>query len=161
LGLAIMTGIILTIASATMSWANVSGHSHLKRPDASRFIWHVLKSKDTLNLSEDQQARLQSIALNFRRDNVKKTAEVKLAEIELHQLAQIDGKPSSGEGVAAAVRKMYELKADQQLASIKAFQEARAVLTPEQQQKLRELREQRHAAEQRHATAAEPHADTR
>lgn len=145
-GLAILVGIAWTISSVMVSWADTGRHGHYKRPDAASFIWHLLKAKDTLNLSEEQQARLQSIALSFKKESVKKTAEVELAEIDLHQLVHIDGKPGAGEGVATAVRKIHELKADQQLASIKAFQEARTVLTPEQQQKLRDLREQRHAA---------------
>jgi Spy/CpxP family protein refolding chaperone len=144
--LAIFMAIAWTISSVTTSWANVGHGDRHRRPDATGFIWHVLKAKDTLKLNEEQQARLRTIAVNFKKENVKKTAEVDLAEIEMHQLLHGDTKQVAGGDVETAVRKMYALKAEQRLASIKAFQEARTVLTPEQQQKLRELREERHAA---------------
>jgi Spy/CpxP family protein refolding chaperone len=149
-GLAILMGVALTMSSTTRTWADTGGHGHHKRPDASRFIWHVLKAKDVLNLSDEQQARLQTLAVSFKKENVKKTAEVDLAEIDMHQLLHSDGKQAGGD-LESAVKKMYALKADRRLALIKAFQEARGVLTPEQQNKLRELRTERHGMDERHA----------
>jgi Spy/CpxP family protein refolding chaperone len=160
-GLAIITGLMWTAASATMSWADIGGYGHHQRPDASKFIWHVRRAKEALNLSQEQQARLQTIAMNYKREKVMKMAEVKLAEIDMHQLLHNPAASPNSTDVEAAVRKVHTLKADRQMASIKAFQEARTVLTPEQQQKLRQLREQRHAAEQRHGDGANSHSDAR
>ena len=150
-GVALLTGLIWTIGSATPSWADMSRYGHHRHPDASRFIWHLLQSKETLNLTPEQQTQLQAIAVNYKRDNVMRTAEVELAEIDMHQLLR-NPTPASSSDVEAAVRKVHTLKADRQLASIKAFQEARAVLTPEQQQKLRDLRQPGHGGDRdRHA----------
>jgi len=126
-----------------MSWADTRGHGHGKHPNAADFIWHVLKAKETLGLSDEQDARLRTIATTFKKEHVKKTAEIELAEIDLHQLLSRQDKQAGGEDLETAVRKMYALKADRRIASIRAFQEVRSVLTPEQQKKLKELYEQR------------------
>ena len=141
--MAILMGLTWVIASATMSWAYSGKHGHHSRPDAASFIWHVLKNKEALNLTDDQQAKLRTIGVNFQKEKVKKTAEVELAEIDMHQLLHGDSKQAGD--VESAVRKVYGLKAERRLTSIKAFQEARTVLSPEQRQKFKELRDQRHA----------------
>jgi Spy/CpxP family protein refolding chaperone len=131
---------------ATVSWADRGGYGHHKRPDAASFVWHMLRATDQLGLSDEQQAQLRSIAFNFKKDSVKRSAEVELAEIDLHKLLHDEAARSDSGKIEAAVRKMYGLKADRRLASIKAFQDARAVLTPEQQKKLREMRTGRHGS---------------
>lgn len=144
--LAILVTALVALVSAPMSWADMSRHSHDRRPNAADFIWHVLKAKETLGLTDEQETRLRTIAVNFKKENVKKTAEVELAEIDLRQLLHGQEKQVSGEDLEAAVRKMYMIKADRRLASIKAFLEARSVLTPDQQKKMKELRKRRHEA---------------
>lgn len=64
----------------------------------------------------------------------------------MHQLLHGRDKQASREDIEAAVRSRYALKADRRIASIKAFQEARSVLTPEQQKKLKELFYERRGA---------------
>ena len=137
--LAVLLGVVWTFASTTLSWADASGYGHGKRPDAASFIWHVLKAKEAVALTDDQEARLRTIATTFKKDRVKKTAEIDLAEIDAHKL--LHNKQVSGDDIDTAVRKMYAFKADLRIASIKAFQEAKTVLTPEQQKKLKELHE--------------------
>jgi Spy/CpxP family protein refolding chaperone len=139
--LAILLATAWTLASSTMSWADGRGYGHGKRPDAASFIWHVLQAKEALGLSDEQETRLRTIAINFKKDRVRKHAEVELAEIDMHQLLHRQDKQANPEDVDTAVRKMYGLKADLRIASIKAFQEARTVLTPEQWQKMRQLRD--------------------
>ncbi|MGH7231542.1 MAG: Spy/CpxP family protein refolding chaperone [Nitrospiraceae bacterium] len=141
--LAILMATAWTLVFSTTSWADGRGHGHGKRSDAASFIWHVLKAKDAVGLTDEQETRLRTIAIAFKKDRVKKTAEVDLARIDVHQLLH---KQTSGDEIDAAVRKMYALKADLRIASIKAFQEARTVLTPEQQKKMKELHEKERAS---------------
>jgi Spy/CpxP family protein refolding chaperone len=138
--LAILLASAWTLTSSTMGWADGRGDGHGKRPDAAYFIWHVLKAKEALGLSDEQETRLRTIATNFKKDRVRKHAEVELAEIDMHQLLHRQDKQANAEDIDTAVRKMYGLKADLRIASIKAFQEARTVLTPEQWQKMKEVR---------------------
>ncbi|HKN87434.1 MAG TPA: Spy/CpxP family protein refolding chaperone [Nitrospiraceae bacterium] len=142
----VVLGIAWTAASSTMSWADGpghKGHGHKGhghgRPDAAEFIWHILKAKEALGLSDDQNTKLRSIGLNFKKDEVKKRAEVELAEIDMHQLFHQQDMQAAGGDVEGAIRKLYGLKADARIASFKAFQDARGVLTPEQLKKLRDL----------------------
>jgi Spy/CpxP family protein refolding chaperone len=143
--LAVFLGMAWTGVSATLSWADSGGHGHSTHPDPARFVWHLLKAKDSLSLTDEQEARLQSIATTSKKNTVKKTAEIDLAEIDMHQLLHGQDKQASGDEIDGAVRKLYALKADRRIASIKAFQDIRAVLTPEQQKKMRELHSERRA----------------
>lgn len=136
--MAILLGLTWTVVTSAPSWADERGHGGHGRPDAGNFIWHVLKSKEALSLSDEQETKLRAIGVNFKKDKVKKEADVELAEIDMHQFfhEQKDGGAGDVEG---AIRKVYGLKAELRVASYKAFQEARGVLTPEQQKKMREL----------------------
>jgi Spy/CpxP family protein refolding chaperone len=128
-----------TLVSSSMSWADGRGYGHARHPDAASFIWHILHAKETLGLTDEQVTHLQTIKTTYKKDRVKKQAEVDLAKIEVHDLLHTDQKASTN--IEEAVRKVYALKADLRIASIKAFQEARTVLRPEQLQKMKELRE--------------------
>jgi len=146
LSVVVVLGIAWTGAFSTISWADDyghKGHGHKGhghgRPNVAEFIWHILKAKEVLGLSEDQGTKLQSIGLNFKKDEVKKRAEVELADIDLHQLFRQQDTQGSAGDVEGAIRKLYGLKAEARIASFKAFQDARGVLTPEQLKKLREL----------------------
>lgn len=79
--LAIILAAAWPVASNSTSWADTQSHGHDKRPDAVRFIWHLLNAKETLGLSDEQEARLRTIAIGFKKERIKKTAEIKLAEI--------------------------------------------------------------------------------
>jgi len=143
--LAVFLGVVWAAISGTASWADAGEHGRSSHPDPSRFAWHLLKAKETLALTDEQTARLQSIGLTTKKDAVKRAAEIELAEIDLHQLLHGQDKQASGDELDRAVKKLYALKAERRLASIKAFGDLRAVLTPEQQKKMRELRGTRRA----------------
>lgn len=129
------------------SWAD-GGHGHRhghgSRHDAGSFIWHVLQAKEALALTDDQEMKLRTIGITYKKARVTKTAEMELAEIDMHQL--LHEKPIKHEAVEPAIRKVYALKADLRIASVHAREEAKAVLTPEQQQKLRGLHKEMHGA---------------
>lgn len=123
---------------ASPSWADSRGHGHGKRPDAAHFIKHVLKAGDELGLTEDQETRLRAIKTAYKKERITKKAEVDLAKVDLRSLLHSD--QASMSEIEGIVNKMYALKAELRVASIKATREARAVLTPEQRKKLKALR---------------------
>jgi Spy/CpxP family protein refolding chaperone len=143
--LAVILGMAWTAVSAVPSWADSSGGGRSKHPDPARFVWHLLKAKDSLGLTDEQEARLKTIAVASKKDTVKKTAEIDLVEIDMHQVLHGRDTQASGDEIDGTVRKLYALKAERRIASIKAFRDARAVLTPEQQKKMRELHSTRRA----------------
>jgi Spy/CpxP family protein refolding chaperone len=155
LGLAIVLGAMWTMASSTLSWADGrdhGGHGH-ERPNAGKFIWHVLKAKEVLGLSDEQEAKLRTIGTNVKKDHVRKEAEIELAEIDMHQLFHQQDKQGNPDNIEGAIRKLYALKAELRIALFKAFKEARGVLTPEQLKKLRELHEKERCSMDRKRSA--------
>ena len=52
--LAVLLGTAWTFASPTLSWANAAAYGHGKRPDAASFMWHILKAKEGVGLTDDQ-----------------------------------------------------------------------------------------------------------
>jgi Spy/CpxP family protein refolding chaperone len=145
LSLTIVGGLATILLFAPPSWADTR-HGHDRHPGADRFVWHVLKAKEALGLSDEQEARLRNIGVSFKKDNVRKTADVELAEIDLHQLLHRRDQPFNAGEVENSVRKLYALKADRRIASIKAFEDARNVLTEDQRTKLKELFEKERSA---------------
>lgn len=153
-------GAVWTLTFSAMSWADGHGHGGHRhgRPNAGEFIWHALKDKDALGLSGEQETRLRAIGVTFKKDRVKRDAEVELAEIDMHQLFHQQDKQGSAGDVDSAIRKLYALKPDRRIASFNAFQEARNVLTPEQLKKLRELHETKRCSPDE--KRSESHGDT-
>lgn len=123
---------------ASPSWADSRGHGHGKRPDAARFIKHVLMAGDELGLTDEQETRLRAIKTAFKKEQITRKAQVDLVKVDLRQLLHND--QASMNEIEAIVNKMYALKAELRLASIKATREAKTVLTPEQRKKMKALR---------------------
>lgn len=122
---------------ASPSWADSRGHGHGKRHDAAHFIKHVLTAGDELGLTEEQETRLRAVKTAFKKERITKKAAVDLAKVDLRDLLHSD--QASMSEIEAMVNKMYALKAELRVASIKAAREAKAVLTPDQRKKLKAL----------------------
>ncbi|MGH7256395.1 MAG: hypothetical protein ACREI3_11520, partial [Nitrospirales bacterium] len=84
--LALVVGTVVTLTWSTPGWADSRGHGHGKRPDATHFMRHVLKAKEALGLSDEQNTRLRTITVAFMKARVMKKADVDLAKIDLRQL---------------------------------------------------------------------------
>ena len=135
--LALFIGSVLTVLFSTPGWADSREHGHGKRHDAADFIRHALMAKEDLGITDQQETRLRAIKIAFKKERITRQAEVDLAKVDLHALLHND--QSTMAQIEAAIKKVYGLKADLRLASIKARREAKAVLTPEQQKKMRSM----------------------
>jgi Spy/CpxP family protein refolding chaperone len=97
----------------------------------------VRRLQTELGLSADQAGRIKEIFLQARRAMIKQGADIRLAELDLQELlaadqvdmGNVEGKLKAVEGLRTTLR----------LTLIKAHEEAKGVLTPEQRQKFREL----------------------
>jgi Spy/CpxP family protein refolding chaperone len=94
--------------------------------------------KKELELSDDQVKALKSIRMDFLKGKLKKEADLKIAQLELKALTDDDG--ASLKDIEAKLRMAEKLKADMKLSHIKAFRDAKALLTPEQEKKWQEHR---------------------
>ncbi len=100
---------------------------------SGHFLWHKLMG---LGLSEKQIDDLKAIRTRAEKDTIKKRAELQLARVDLRELLhkdQVDMK-----AVEASLKKAESVRTDLKLAHIKAREEIKAILTPEQRKKLKE-----------------------
>ncbi len=106
---------------------------------ATEFIDHILKFKDGMSVTDEQEQQLRSVRTNYRKDRIKIKANVQLANIDLHELLR-DNKSSLGD-IERIIKLVYGLKADLNMASIKAKREAKAVLSEEQRSRMDKIHE--------------------
>jgi Spy/CpxP family protein refolding chaperone len=107
----------------------------------------ALRYQKDLALTPAQVDSLRKLSLDARRDAIKRQAEVRLARLDLGTLMMPDpadpNKPRDMARIEAKVRDIEKLRADGKIAQIRALEQSRQVLTPEQREKLRALMAQR------------------
>ncbi len=106
---------------------------------ASQFIQHILKFKQAMAITDDQENQLQTISTNFKKTKIKMKAEVELANLDLHELLRNDQADLSD--IESQLKNVHALKADLIMASVKAKREAKNVLTDEQRQRMKAVHE--------------------
>ena len=97
------------------------------------------------------------------KDMVKKKADKQIADIELKDL--LDKDPVDMKAVEASAKKKESLKTEMFLAHIKAREEMKSLLTPDQRKRLKEMMGPGHGAGLRHdgrrRCRTQGHADAR
>jgi len=96
--------------------------------------------KKELELSDKQMKDLKSIKLDFQMGKIRKEADLKIAELELKSLMHED--EASIKDIEAKLKAVAKLKTDMKLSHIKAFRKAKALLTPEQLEKMKKSGEE-------------------
>ncbi|MDE2485542.1 MAG: hypothetical protein KGL32_09920 [candidate division NC10 bacterium] len=97
----------------------------------------MLRSKDQLGLTSDQVRALRTLRDDFQRGAITRTAQIKLAALDLRGLREQDVLDLPK--VEAQVRKIALLRADQRIAHIKLIHASKSVLTPDQQEKFKQF----------------------
>ena len=95
--------------------------------------------KKELELSDKQVKDLKSIKMDFMKGKFKAEANLKIAQLELKSLMHED--ESSIKDIETKLKAVGKLKTDMKLSHIKAFRKAKALLTPEQLEKMKKYRE--------------------
>lgn len=119
-----------------MARHGMSGHGGA----TSRVLHRLLRHQKDIGLTDDQFAKLKALALDQDRVRIRAHADVQVAEAELRalvadektELSVIEGKIKEREALEATLRFM----------GIKAKRAILAVLTPEQRDKLKAVREE-------------------
>ena len=99
-------------------------------------MWKHLMS---LGLEDKQKDALKALRSKTMKDMVKKRAEKQIAGIELKDL--LDKDPVDMKAVEASVKKNESLKTEMLLAHIRAHEELKSLLTPDQRKRLKEMME--------------------
>jgi Spy/CpxP family protein refolding chaperone len=102
-------------------------------PEAAHFMWRKLMS---LDLSEKQKTALKEIKRRTMKETIKKKADIEIARIELRELLDKDSVDMGA--VEAKLKKTESLRTELRLSHIKAREEMKAILTPEQRKKFKE-----------------------
>jgi len=93
--------------------------------------------KTELALSEGQEKQLKDILYQVTKTTIKQRADVRVADLELQQL--LDADPVEMGKVEAKLKDLEGLRTALRLNLIKAHEQAKGVLSPEQRQKLERL----------------------
>jgi Spy/CpxP family protein refolding chaperone len=100
----------------------------------------ALRYRQELGLSPAQVEALDRLRTDFQREAIKRGADIRIAELDLRTLVRTDPadleKPVDLGQAEAKVREIERLRAEQRLARIRAIEQGKAQLTPEQRTKL-------------------------
>ena len=107
--------------------------------DAGKFIRHILKFKEGMSLTAEQEQKLRTLKVNYKKDRIKTKAEVELASIDLHEV--LKNEKASLADIEKEFGKLHALKTKLYMASIKAKRDAKAVLSAEQRARMDKIHE--------------------
>lgn len=100
-----------------------------------------LKIRQELNLTDEQVKTLEKIRNDFKRDAIKRQADMKLARMDLQETMRKE-RPDFASS-RAKIKQISELQLATKLAMIDAMEKGFNTLTPEQQNKLSQLKKER------------------
>ncbi len=101
---------------------------------AGHHMWMHLRG---LNLDEQQKAAIGEIRSRVMKDAIRKMADMRIIRLELWDLLGKD--PVDMRAVEAKVKQSEALRTEMHLAHIRAMEEVKAKLTPDQRKKFRTM----------------------
>lgn len=112
----------------------------------SDFVGHslhgLLRHKKELGLSEEQRAKIKAIATDYTKTRIREEADLKLAEVDVRTL--VHDEKADLPAIETAMKKSESAHTALRLEGVKALRAAAAVLAPEQHEKWRAMRIERH-----------------
>jgi hypothetical protein len=103
-------------------------------PQDRPLITLMLHYRSELGLTPQQIDTLERLRSDFQREAIRRDAALRVAEMDLAALRRRE--PVDLGQVEAKVREIERLRAEQRLARIRAIEQGKAELTPEQREKL-------------------------
>ena len=103
-------------------------------PAGRPLITIMLHHRSELGLSPEQVGRLETLRGDFTREAIRRDADIRIAELDLAALLEQD--PLDLAKVETKVREVAQLRADFRIARLRAIEQGKAVLTPEQRTRL-------------------------
>ncbi len=100
-------------------------------------ISEMLAMKSQLGLTAQQVQRLETLRAEYEKGAIRRTGELRIAEIDLSQLLTLSAPDMAA--VEAQVRKIAALEGDLRLARIKTLEAGKAVLSQEQWQRFESM----------------------
>ncbi len=103
--------------------------------DAGHPIWRHLS---VLGLDEKQEGEIREMKSRVRKEMIRKRADEQIVGIELRDLLEKD--PVDMEAVEMTVKRIEVIRTEIHLSLIRAVEEVKTKLTPDQREKLQEMR---------------------
>lgn len=100
---------------------------------------HLWQNLMCLDLDEKQKEAVKDIRNKTMRETIKKRADLQIARLDLRDL--LDKEHMDMKAVESKLKTIESLETDIRLSHIKAFEDIRATLTPDQRKKFREMME--------------------
>jgi Spy/CpxP family protein refolding chaperone len=97
----------------------------------------MLDHKVEIGLNQEQEKRLRDLRTEFSKESARRTADIRVAEIELDSLLEQERWDLSK--IEPKVKQIAALQGDLRLARIKTLEAGRAVLTREQLERLKQV----------------------
>jgi Spy/CpxP family protein refolding chaperone len=98
---------------------------------------HIGKYLAALNLDDQQKKMIDEIKSRTLKETIRKMADIQVAQIELRDLIKQD--PLDMKAVEAKIKQIAAMKSDLGIAHIRALEEIKKILTPEQRKKLMDM----------------------
>ncbi len=98
---------------------------------------HLMGKLMSLGLDEKQKEAIKEIIRKTMRENIKKRADLHIARIDLGDLLDKDSVNMTS--VESKLKEIASLETDIRLSRIKAHEEIKSILTPDQRKKLKEM----------------------
>jgi len=117
--------------------SNMMGNGKMGMMEQRMAHMFFLDQATELGLSAEQVGKLKALHMECRKDNIRNSAEVKIARLELADLLATDS--WSLQDAEALVRKVQKLEGDIQVCHLQAQSAARKVLTAEQLKQARSV----------------------
>ena len=121
------------------------GRMHEMMMDDEHPLWRHLAG---LGLDEKQKTEVKEIRSRVTKEMIKKRAEAHLARIEMRDL--LDKELVDMKAVEAKLKQIEKAKTEMRLSLIRAREEVKSKLTPEQRKKFKEALEMRPVMERRY-----------
>lgn len=117
-------------------WQRGFGHRHGHRRPS--FVGMVLMNRQELGLTTQQVDSFRKLGMDSRRAAIRRHADLQIAKLDLMSLRWSD--PVDMGKIEAKVREIEKFKGDGRIAAIRTAEAAKAQLTDEQREKLKNLR---------------------
>ncbi len=98
---------------------------------------HIRMILMQLGLDDKQKEQIDGIITRTKKDMIKRNADLEIAKIDLENILSKD--PVDMKAAESKLRELEAIKTDLKLVHLKAVQEGKSMLTPEQRAKMKEI----------------------
>lgn len=120
-----------------MSFEMAEGRHGRMASHEGALISIMLEHKDEIGLNSEQERKLRDLRTEFAKESTRRTADIRVAEIELNSLLEQDNWDLAK--IEPKVKQIASLQGELRLARIKTLAAGRAVLTAEQLGKFKQI----------------------